>query len=128
MNLAIRLALGWAGNLLALAVASRLIDSIDFSGFGALAIAAVVLGIVNLVVKPLLTIVGCLLIIATLGLALFFVNMACLALTAWVVSGFEVGGFWSVAGGTVIVWLVNLAVQLLIDRAGGTQRWSTRWR
>jgi uncharacterized membrane protein YvlD (DUF360 family) len=42
-------------------VASRLVDSTDYSSFGRLAIAAAVLGVVNLVVKPLLTVAGCLL-------------------------------------------------------------------
>jgi putative membrane protein len=116
MELAWRLLIGWGGNLLALAVASRLIDSIDFSGFGALAIAAVVLGVVNLVVKPLLVLVGCVVIILTLGAGLFLINMAMIALTAWLVGGFRVGGFWSVAGAAVIVWLVNLVVQGAVDR------------
>ena len=39
-------------------------------------------------------------IVITFGIALFFINMAMLALTAWIVSGFEVGGFWSLASGT----------------------------
>src|SRR5919204_5039905 len=110
MDVAGRLVLGWGGNLLALWVASLLIDSINFSSFGKLAIAAAVLGLVNLVIKPLLKIVGCLVIILTLGVALFFINMAMLALTAWLVPGFGVGGFWSVAAGTVIIWAVNLVV------------------
>jgi|SRR5215213_547190 len=113
---ATRLVLGWGGNLLALALASRLIDSVDFSSFGTLAIAAGVLSIVNLVIKPLLTLVSCVVIVVTLGLGLFLVNMACVALTAWLVGGFGVGGFWSVAGTTVIVWLVNLLVNAIVKR------------
>jgi putative membrane protein len=128
MDVAGRLVLGWGGNLLALWVASLLIDSIDFSSFGKLAIAAAVLGLVNLVIKPLLKIVGCLVIILTLGVALFFINMAMLALTAWLVPGFGVGGFWSVAGGTAIVWAVNLAVHFAVDRASGVSASGKRLR
>ena len=116
MDVAVRLGLGWGANLLALALASRLIDSVEFDDFGRLAIAAGVLSIVNLVVKPLLALVSCLLIILTLGLALFLVNMACVALTAWLVPGFGVGGFWSVAGTTVIVWFVNVLVNAVVSR------------
>ena len=112
-----RVVVGWAGNLLALWVASLLVDTINFSSFGKLAIAAAVLGLVNLIVKPLLQLVGCLVIILTLGVALFFINMAMLALTAWLVPGFGVGGFWSVAAGTAIVWGVNVAVNYAVDRA-----------
>ena len=121
-----RLVVGWAGNLLALWVASRLVDSINYSSFGKLAIAAAVFGVVNLVVKPLAQLVGCVLIVLTLGVGLFLINMAMLALTAWLVPGFGVGGFWSVAAGTVIVWLVNLAVNLVVDRFKGEERGQRR--
>jgi len=76
-----------------------------------------VLAFVNLVVKPILTVVSCLLIIATLGVALFLVNMACVALSAWIVPGFHVGGFWSVAGTAVIVWAANVLVEGATKRA-----------
>jgi putative membrane protein len=116
VDLVARLVFGWAGNLLALWVASKLVDSITYSSFGKLALAAAVLGLVNLIIKPLAKLVGCVVIILTLGVALFFINMAMLALTAWLVPGFGVGGFWSVAAGTAIVWAVNLVVNLVIDR------------
>jgi putative membrane protein len=116
VDLLLRIALGWAGNLLALWVASRLIDSVNFSSFGQLALAAAVFSLVNLIIKPLAKLVGCVVIILTLGIALFFINMGMLALTAWVVPGFTVGGFWSVAGATVIVWAINLIVNFAVDR------------
>lgn len=118
----VRAAVAWGGNLLALWVASLLIDSINYSSFGKLALAAVVFGLANLIVKPLLKAVGCVLIVLTLGVGLFLINMAMLALTAWVVPGFGVGGLWSVAGGTVIVWLVNVVVHLVTERALGERR------
>lgn len=121
-GLFLRAVLGWAGSLLALWVASLLIDSINYSSVGKLALAAVVFGLANLLVKPLLKVVGCVLIVLTLGVGLFFVNMAMLALTAWIVPGFGVGGFWSVAGGTIVVWLVNLAVQFVTERAFEDER------
>jgi putative membrane protein len=113
----IRLVLGWGANLLALWLAARWIDSVGYKEFADLAIAAAVLAAVNLVVKPILTALGCLVIIVTLGVALFFVNMAMVALTAWLVPGFHVGGFWSVAGTTVIVWAANVLVQAPARRA-----------
>ena len=110
---------GW---LFALWVASRLIDSINYSSFGRLALAAAVFSLVNLIIKPLLKLVGCIVIILTLGVALFFINMAMLALTAWIVPGFEVGGFWSVAAATVIIWAVNLVLNFGVDRMGLRKR------
>lgn len=113
----VRLVLGWGANLLALWLAARWIGSVGYRDFADLAIAAAVLAFVNLVVQPILTVVSCLLIIATLGVALFLVNMACVALSAWIVPGFHVGGFWSVAGTAVIVWAANVLVEGATKRA-----------
>jgi putative membrane protein len=118
----IRLVLGFGANLLALWLASRWIDSVGYKDFADLAIAAAVLGAVNLVIKPLVTFVSCLLIILTLGLFLFLINMGMVALTAWIVPGFNVGGFWSVAGTAVIVWAANVLVNAIASRAWNRRR------
>ena len=119
----IRIVLGWGANLLALWLASRWIDSVGYGDFADLAIAAAVLAAVNLVIKPLVTFVSCLLIILTLGIFLFFINVGMVALTAWIVPGFDVGGFWSVAGTAVIVWAANVLVNAIAQM---TRRGSTR--
>ena len=113
----IRLVLGFGANLLALWLASRWIDSVGYDDFADLAIAAAVLGVVNLVIKPLVTFVSCFLIILTLGLFLFLINMGMVALTAWIVPGFDVGGFWSVAGTALLVWAANVLVNAIASRA-----------
>ena len=59
------------------------------------------------------------LIILTFGIALFFINMAMFALTAWIVPGFDVGGFWSVVQGTIIIWIVNLIIDFAVGRVRG---------
>lgn len=112
----VRLVLGWGANLLALWLAARWIGSVGYGDFSDLAIAAAVLTFVNLVIKPILTVVSCLLIVATLGVALFLVNMACVALAAWIVPGFGVGGFWSVAGTAALVWAANVIVNAVARR------------
>jgi putative membrane protein len=117
-----RLVLGWGGNLLALWLASRWIDSVGYDNFGDLMIAAAVLAVVNAIVKPIFVLLGCFFIIITLGIALFFINMGMVALTAWIVPGFDVGGFWSVAGTTVIVWAANLIVQIIAGGLSGTNK------
>ena len=113
----IRIVLGFGANLFALWLASRWIDSVGYKEFSDLLIAAAVLWIVNLIIKPILMFVTCLLIILTLGLFLFLINMGMVALTAWLVPGFDVGGFWSVAGTALIVWAANVLVNALADRA-----------
>ncbi len=100
-----------AGNLAAIWVASELLDEVTYGGsFGVLLLAAVVFTIVNWIVKPVVAILSIPLIILTLGVAYFFVNVLMLLLTDWVVGDFEVGGFWSVIGATIIIWVVNLVI------------------
>ena len=99
-------------NAIALWVAVELLGGVTASSLGDVILAGVVLGVANAIVKPILTILSIPLIIITLGLGLFLVSMAMIALTSWLVPGFDAGGFWSVAEATVIVWLVNVALDL----------------
>jgi putative membrane protein len=112
-----RLLFSWIANTIAIAVAVALIGSINATGAGAIVLAGLVFGIVNLLVKPILTLLTLPIHVITLGLSLFLVNMAMFALTAWIVDDLEVGGFWSVAEGTVIIWLVDLVLNAAWSRA-----------
>ena len=107
----IELLLRLAGNLAALWVASELLDGMTYGdSFGVLLLAAIVFTIVNWIVKPVVAILSIPLIIVTLGVAYFFVNVLMLLLTDWVVGDFEAGGFWTLVGATIIIWLVNLVI------------------
>ena len=110
MNLLLR----FAGNVAALWVAAELIDGVSYGNdAGTLALAALVLTIANWTVRPVVTFLAIPLIILTLGIALFFVSLAMLELTAWLVDGFSIDGFWAAVEATVLVWLVNLAASSL---------------
>jgi putative membrane protein len=101
----------FAGNLAALWVASELLDGMTYGdSFGVLALAALVFTVVNWLVKPVVTLLSLPLIILSLGVAYFFVNMLMLVVTDWVVGDFEAGPFWTVVAATVIVWAVNLLI------------------
>ena len=105
------LALRFAGNLAALWVASELLGEMTYGeSFGVLVLAALVFTIVNWIVKPVVAILAIPLIILTLGVAYFFVNVLMLLLTDWVVGDFEAGGFWTVVAAAIIVWVVNLVI------------------
>jgi putative membrane protein len=105
----INLLLRFAGNVAAIWVASELIDGVSYSSdTGTLLLAALVLTIANWTVRPIVTFLAIPLIILTLGVALFFVSLAMLELTAWLVDGFSIDGFWDAVGATILVWLVNL--------------------
>ena len=101
----------FVGNLAALWLASEIFDEMTYGDeLWVLLLAAVVFTVVNTFVKPVIAILSIPFIIITLGIAYFFVNVLMLLLTDWVVQDFEAGGFWTLVGATIIIWLVNLVV------------------
>jgi putative membrane protein len=75
---------------------------------GGLLAAAAVFGVLNTLLKPLLRLITAPLALLTFGIAWFFVSMFMLVVTDWIVSGFSIHGFWTLVGGTLIIWAVNL--------------------
>jgi Predicted membrane protein len=112
------LLLHWAFNAVALWVAAHFISGLTFTGdlLHLLAVAAV-FGLVNSLVRPLLTILTCPLIIITLGLFTLVINALMLILTGWLSEswnlGFSVTGFGPAFWGGLVVGLVSLALSLL---------------
>ncbi len=115
MTRLVRLLLAWATNVAALWIAGDLFGGVHISGRSAYLIGAAVLGIANAFLKPILTILTLPLIVVTLGFFLLLDNIAMVALAAWITPGFSIDGFGAYAGTVVTVWLVNLAVDLLLD-------------
>jgi putative membrane protein len=71
--------------------------------------------------KPLLTFIAIPLIILTFGIAYFFVNVAILAFTEWVVPNFSIDGFWTYVGAVIVMWIVNVAVGRLLRAIQGDE-------
>ena len=115
MPFAVRLVIAWLINALALWVADALFDGVSIDGWGPLLIAAAVLGVVNTLIKPVLTLLSIPFIILTLGLVLLFINIGMLALTDWIVSDFNIEGFWTYVGTVVVVWVVNTVAGAVLD-------------
>jgi putative membrane protein len=101
-------------NVLALIVINWLFDSIGIEGFWSLLFAAAILTIGNTIIKPILAILTLPLIIVTFGLAYFAINVLMLALAEWLTPDFSIDGFWTYVGATIVVWLVNVAMQGLL--------------
>jgi putative membrane protein len=108
-----RLLAWWVLTTAALGVAVLLVGSVTVTGFGGLAVAGLVLALLNAFLRPILAILGAPLHVITLGLSLFLVDVAIIALTAYLVDALEVGGFVSVLEVTVIVWATGLALHLV---------------
>ena|SRR5438105_4513297 len=104
----VRLTISWLTNALVLAIVTGVLDGVRTSDTGALLVAAAVFGVLNTLLKPLLRLLTLPLAILTLGLAWFFVSMLMLVITEAIVGGFDIHGFWTLVGATVIVWIVNL--------------------
>ena len=111
--LIVRLGISWLTNALVLLVVDVLLTGVTASSAGALLLAAAVFGVLNTILKPLLRLITLPLAILTLGIAWFFVSMLMLLITKWVVSGFEINGFWTLVAATLIVWVVNLALDFI---------------
>ena len=112
----LRLLLVWLINAVALIAVAYLMPSISVSGFGAALVAALVLGLVNAVVRPVLVLLTLPVTILTLGLFIFVLN----GLLFWMVGswleGFNVGGFWAGVFGAIVFSLVSWALSALVLR------------
>jgi putative membrane protein len=96
---------------LGLWLASELVPGIRVNGVWTLLGAALLLGIVNAVVRPLLVILTLPITVLTLGLFLLVINAATLALVAWMLDNFTIAGFWPALFGSIVVsvtgWLAS---------------------
>jgi putative membrane protein len=111
-SLPVRLAISWLTNALVLAIVAAVLSGVTVDDAGALLAAAAVFGVLNTLLKPLLRLLTLPLAIITFGIAWFFVSLLMLSLTATVVGGFHIHGFWTLVEATLIVWAVNLALDL----------------
>ena len=108
------LLLRWALNTVALLVVAIVVPHFHYDSLMTVAIAALVLGLLNALVKPLLFIVTLPLTIVTLGLFLLVLNAIMLELTAWLVPGFRIDSFgWAFAGALVLT-----LVSMVTNRIG----------
>lgn len=99
--------LRWIVLALAVWVASALVPGITHDDWTSLFIAALVLGILNTFIKPILNILSLPFILVTLGLFLLVINALLLMFAAKIVDGFHVDGFWSAVGGSVVISIVS---------------------
>jgi len=110
----IRLLVVWLINALALVAVAYLMPSIQVSSFGAALVAALVLGLVNAVVRPVLVLLTLPVTILTLGLFIFVLN----GLLFWMVGswlqGFWVGGFWAGVLGAIVFSIISWALSALV--------------
>jgi putative membrane protein len=111
-------------NALALAAATLIMGDIRLTGDTVtdqaltLLLVAVVFGVVNAIIRPIVTLLSLPFIVLTLGLLIFVINALMLMLTSWLSQlfglGFEVDGFWTAVGGAIIITIATWVLELLL--------------
>jgi putative membrane protein len=97
----------WLVTALSLLLTAALIPGMQLDGVTAAAIAAIILGLVNALVRPLLVLFTLPLTILTLGLFLLVVNALSLSIVAYFTPGFELGSFWDALFGSLILSFIS---------------------
>jgi putative membrane protein len=88
-------------------LAAALISGVEFLSTGSLIAAAILLGIVNAFVRPILVVVTFPITVISLGLFLLVVNAAMIGLTAMFLGGFVVDGLWPGIGAAIVTGIVS---------------------
>jgi putative membrane protein len=122
MRWAEQLLLSWLANAVALVVVIAVLDDVTIGSAGDLLAAAVVFGLLNTFLKPILKLVTLPLAVITLRLIWFVVAAVMLKLTALIVDSFDIHGLVALFWATLIVWAVNLALDILPGPWRGTRR------
>jgi putative membrane protein len=112
-----RLLLAWLINSASLLALPYLMDSVKVANFTTALIAALVLGLVNALIRPLLVLLTLPVTVVTLGLFIFVINGLMFWLVAQLIGGFEVAGFWSAVIAALLFSVISWALSsLLIKR------------
>jgi putative membrane protein len=105
-------------NAVVLGITGWILSGVSFNGSGwTLIWAALVFGLLNTILKPILKLVTLPLAIVTLGIAWFFVSLLMLWLTDLIIGGFDIDGFRNYVWATIIVWVVNVLLDALLSRS-----------
>ncbi|MGB4225568.1 MAG: phage holin family protein [Candidatus Dechloromonas phosphoritropha] len=104
----------WVINALALLALPYVFSSIHVASFGTALLVALVLGLINALLRPLLVLLTLPVTLLTLGLFIFVINALLFQLAGHLVSGFEVGGFWSALFGSISYSLISWALHALV--------------
>jgi len=103
---------------LGLWLATALVPGIEIRGGWTLLLAALLLGLVNAVIRPLLILLTLPVTLLSLGLFLLVINAGTLALVAWALDDFTISGFWPAVGGALVVSLTGWLASWFIGPRG----------
>jgi putative membrane protein len=114
-------------NAAALWVATRLVPGISYTGdWPLLFVVALIFGVLNVVVRPLLILLSLPAVIITLGLFLLVLNAGMIALVAWLTPGFRIDGFWTAFLAALVVGVVSWVGSSVIGSTGKIEIFKAR--
>jgi len=108
----IRITIKWLALTAAIMVTSYLIDGISVDGISSAFLAAAVLGILNVFLRPIALILTLPVNIISLGLFTFVINAFMLIITSRLIPGFNVNGFWAAVIGSLLISIVSWAINI----------------
>lgn len=107
-------------NIIGLGLAALVFKHVEVTDFKVLLLAALILTVINLFIKPLLVLISLPVVFMTLGVAYLFVNAVIILIVSWAVSGYQVDGLWTAFGVGLVVSFVNVVfdffAQSRVDR------------
>jgi putative membrane protein len=107
--------ISWLCNIIALYVAALIVPGVFYHGsFWPLVLAALVFGILNMLVRPVLIFLTLPAVIVTFGLFILIINALMLYITSAAVHQYHIGGFWSTIGAVIVISIINLILHSLI--------------
>lgn len=106
----------WIVNALALLALPHVVPSIQIAGFGTAMLVAVVLGLINTLLRPLLVLLTLPVTLLTLGLFIFVINALLFQLAGALVDGFQVGSFSAALLGSIAYSLISWLLSALLLR------------
>lgn len=109
-----RLIVSWIINAVALLALPYLMRSVEVDSFGVALIAALVLGLVNALIRPLLVLLTLPVTLLTLGLFILVINGLLFWMVAQLIGGFHVAGFWSAFGAAILYSVISWALSALL--------------
>ena len=108
---------------LGLWVAETIVPGVQIDGWGNLLVAALLLGIVNAVIRPIILILTLPLTVLTLGLFILVVNGISVALVAWLMPGFTLAGLWAAILTSIVVGLTSWLASAFVGGSGRIERY-----
>ena len=116
-----KLLLTWIIGALAILLSAWIVPGVSIAGFGASLLAALILGAVNAMIRPIIIILTLPINILTLGLFTLVINVAMVSLVALIIPGFSIANFWTALIFTIILSIITWIMEGVIKEKKGAK-------